>query len=155
MKKQTLYTFSCFLILSHSVSAQISPGDLSRAHANLEGISNCTKCHVLGEKITNDRCLACHTEIKELTGRKKGYHADPSVSTKSCASCHSDHHGRNFKIISFDKEKFDHQKAGYELLGKHKTLECAKCHKPEFIRIRNSKTFAFKTDQAAASLDAA
>ena len=125
--------------LSFGVSAQISPGELANAHANLEGMSNCTKCHVLGEKLTNAKCLECHIEIKDLIARRRGYHASNAVEGKDCFSCHSDHHGRKFKIINFDKEKFDHKNAGYELSGKHKVLECTACHKPEFIKVKKSQ----------------
>ena len=48
----------------YSLFAQISPGDLAQPHAHLEGMSNCTKCHILGEKVSNDLCLDCHTELK-------------------------------------------------------------------------------------------
>jgi predicted CXXCH cytochrome family protein len=125
--------------LSLEVSAQISPGELANAHANLEGITNCTKCHILGEKITNAKCLDCHTEINGLIKRNRGYHASHDVKGKECIACHSDHHGRNFKIINFDKDKFDHRKADYELLGKHKELECTACHRSEYIKEKISQ----------------
>ena len=127
------------VILSLRVSAQISPGDLANAHANFEGITNCTKCHILGEKLTNAKCLDCHVEIKNLTILKKGYHASKEVEGKECFSCHSDHHGRSFKIINIDKIKFDHKKTGFELLGKHKGLECNACHKDEYIKEKISQ----------------
>jgi len=137
-------TFQIFIIVfSLKISAQISPGDLANAHANLEGITNCTKCHVLGEKLTNAKCLDCHTEIKDLINRKRGYHASKEVEGKECFSCHSDHHGRKFRIINFDKDKFDHKTAGYELIGKHKTQECIACHKPEFIKVKKSQRTEF------------
>jgi len=55
--------------------AQISPGDLTKSHAQLEGMLNCTKCHVLGDKVSNDKCLECHKELKARIDQKKGYHA--------------------------------------------------------------------------------
>jgi hypothetical protein len=87
---------------------QISPGDLTTAHAKLEGMSNCTKCHVLGEKVVNSKCLDCHTEIKNLMDEEKGYHSSADVKGKDCVKCHSEHNGRDFRIINFDPEKFDH-----------------------------------------------
>jgi len=42
-----------------------SPGPLAQGHADLEGLKNCTKCHVAGSKLSNDTCLACHTAIKQ------------------------------------------------------------------------------------------
>lgn len=124
--------FLC-IVLSGNTQAQISPGDLARPHAHLEGILNCTKCHVLGDKVTNEKCLDCHKEIKSRTDQKKGYHASSEVAGKDCFTCHSDHHGRNFQIIRFDTEKFNHQLTGYTLTGKHKTIDCKACHTDEKI----------------------
>ena len=47
-----------------TVSAQISPGKLAAVHSHLEGISNCTHCHTLGAQVSNEKCLACHKELK-------------------------------------------------------------------------------------------
>jgi predicted CXXCH cytochrome family protein len=41
-----------------------------------------------------------------------------------------EHHGRDFQIIRFEPQKFDHSKTGYELSGSHKALDCRKCHQP-------------------------
>jgi len=121
------------------LAAQISPGDLSRAHAQLEGISNCTQCHVLGAKVSNDKCLTCHDEIKSLIQSKAGYHASRDVRGKECASCHSDHHGRNFAMTRFDEETFNHRLTGYELTGAHQTTDCRACHQPDNINDRELK----------------
>ena len=64
--------------------AQLSPGDLTTAHASLEGMSNCTQCHDLGNKVTNAKCLECHKELRALITRKKGYHASKDVKAKDC-----------------------------------------------------------------------
>ena len=53
------------VISTIGVRAQLSPGDLTTAHSHLDGISNCTQCHVLGNKVSSEKCLVCHTEIKE------------------------------------------------------------------------------------------
>jgi len=113
--------------------AQLSPGDLSEAHAHLEGLSNCTQCHILGEKVSNDKCLACHTELKSRIDQQKGYHSSSDVKGKECIVCHSDHHGRKFEMIRFDENTFDHNLTGYELLGSHNKQACDKCHKKDFI----------------------
>ncbi len=113
--------------------AQISPGKLASVHAHLEGISNCTKCHTLGDKVTNDKCLSCHAELKVRVDMHKGYHASSEIKGKSCTSCHSDHHGENFQIIRFDKDKFNHALTGFTLSGAHAKKTCKDCHKPGFI----------------------
>ena len=120
-------------IYSQEVFAQLSPGDLSESHAHLEGMSNCTQCHILGEKVSNDKCLACHTALKSRIDRQKGYHASSEIAGKECVVCHSDHHGRNFEMIRFDKENFDHLLTGYLLEGAHAKQDCKNCHKRDFI----------------------
>ncbi len=127
------------ILFANYAFSQISPGELSSAHAHLEGLTNCTKCHVLGEKETTSKCLECHSEIKNLISRKKGYHASSEVNGKKCAECHGEHFGRDFKMIRFDDKKFNHQLSGYKLEGKHATIKCADCHKAEFIKTKISQ----------------
>jgi hypothetical protein len=136
--------FCCvlLLVLTGSAEAQISPGDLAAVHSHLEGLSNCTKCHDLGNKVSNQKCLACHTEVKARIDQKKGYHSSAAVRGKTCASCHNDHHGTTFQIVRFSKEKFDHNQAGYALTGAHAKKGCSDCHKP--ARIANKAVKAKK-----------
>ena len=119
------------------VYGQLSPGDLTTAHAELEGISNCTECHTLGEKISSDKCLACHESIKSLVDNGIGYHASSIVKSQDCFACHSEHHGRKFEMIRFDTDAFDHSLTGYTLFGAHTSLECNECHKQDF-RVDNT-----------------
>ena len=123
-----------------NVSAQLSPGDLSDAHSNLEGISNCTQCHVLGNKVSDEKCLACHTEIKERLTLQKGYHNSGDVKGKSCIVCHSDHHGKKFQMIRFDESKFDHTLTGFKLSVPHHKRECSECHNTKFITNQKIKS---------------
>lgn len=131
--KKILLLFLFTGIVNHSWS-QISPGNLCNVHSHLEGISNCTKCHDVGNKVTREKCLACHADIKLSIASKKGYHASTESMSKNCVVCHNDHHGKEFKIIRFDKKLFDHSKSGFELKGVHAKKECNDCHKPEFIK---------------------
>jgi hypothetical protein len=43
----------------------------------------------------------------------------------NCESCHSTDSFRNIK----NKDKFDHDKTGFKLIGKHNSVECRECHK--------------------------
>lgn len=136
--------FLIFIIILSTANsfAQISPGELSSGHSALEGISNCTKCHILGEQLSNDKCLECHKELKERITLNKGYHSSYEVKGKQCASCHSDHHGKNFKIIKFDDKKFNHNLTGFSLIGAHSKKNCKDCHNPKNIkdlRFKNKK----------------
>lgn len=133
----------CLCIITGSSFAQISPGELANAHSHLEGMSNCTKCHSLGAKISNEKCLACHTELKSRIDQKKGYHASAEIRGKGCITCHSDHHGKNFQLVRFVKEKFDHNLSGFKLSGAHAKKQCNECHKPAFIATPAIRTKKF------------
>ncbi|MCK9209801.1 MAG: cytochrome C [Ignavibacteriaceae bacterium] len=139
MKKKYILQFVFLFILAATASAQISPGKLAQAHQNLEGLSNCNKCHELGDKVLNSKCLACHKEINTLINANRGYHASSDVKGKDCFKCHSDHNGRTFEIIRFNEKSFDHQKTTFKLEGKHKDLKCGECHQVKFIA---DKSFA-------------
>ncbi|MEZ4942801.1 MAG: cytochrome c3 family protein [Saprospiraceae bacterium] len=143
------------LILAPAGSfAQISPGELSAAHADLEGVFNCTKCHVLGESVTNAKCLECHKAINSRIQQGKGYHASSQVRSKNCFDCHSEHHGRNFEMIRIDEKSFNHDWTGYKLSGAHRKTDCRDCHKPDHIQDpdykSDKKTFLGLSQQCAA-----
>ena len=129
------------IFLSHlNMSGQISPGDLATAHSHLEGLSNCTQCHVLGNKVSGEKCLVCHIEIKDRITLQKGYHSSVEVKSKDCIICHSDHHGKNFRMIRFDTAKFDHNLTGFTLSVPHAKEHCNDCHNSKFISDQQVKT---------------
>jgi len=131
--RQILLIFSTLIFFILPLSAQLSPGELSKAHSGLEGLSNCTQCHTAGNRVQPSNCLSCHTILKERIDAGKGLHANKDY--KNCIDCHSEHHGRKFDLIRFKEgiENFDHQKTGYSLKGQHAELQCRDCHKAEFI----------------------
>ncbi|MBK9109664.1 MAG: cytochrome c family protein [Saprospiraceae bacterium] len=132
-------------VLPNLVCAQLSPGELFKGHAELEGNFNCTKCHTIGEKVSDAKCLDCHKEIQSRINQRKGYHFSQEVKSKTCIQCHSDHHGRNFQIIRFNEKQFDHKSTGFTLTGKHQNIDCKSCHKSAFVADaqlkKKSKTF--------------
>ncbi len=134
MKNCTIFTIPIFILSISTCYGQLSPGDLSSAHAKYEGMSNCTLCHDLGDKVSNSKCLDCHKEIKQLINQDRSYHASSEVKAKDCFDCHSDHHGRKFEMARFDQDKFDHYLADYKLSGKHAAIDCRDCHTSENIR---------------------
>mgnify|MGYP001183618111 CR=1 FL=1 len=118
---------------------QISPGELTVAHSNLEGMSNCVQCHDLGDKVSSTKCLDCHKEIKTLVDQNRGYHSSVNVKNKECIVCHSEHHGRIFDMTRFDEKEFDHKLTKYKLEGEHAKIECRDCHIAENISNRDLK----------------
>jgi hypothetical protein len=131
---------SVLIFISSDGFAQVSPGELSVFHESLEGLSNCTQCHVIGAQVSNEKCLACHTEIKDLITANKGYHSSSEIKGKRCADCHSDHHGRNFKIVKFDEDNFNHNLTGFALKGAHVKKNCSDCHTSKFISASKIKS---------------
>ncbi len=132
MIKRLLFILLALLLCTEALAQEggvgslISPGELTSPHAKYEGISNCTQCHSLGGGIPDSKCLDCHDKLAERIKAKKGVHAN---YIDACIKCHTDHKGKGFRIISLEKEKFDHGKTDYPLADKHAKVDCNKCHK--------------------------
>lgn len=138
----------------------LSPGDLAKAHQQLKGLRNCTKCHVVGKGVPDNKCLECHTDIAERRKNKKGFHNSKTVREKEfCWKCHHDHVGKSFDMINGSrdnkgpawpqgsKKKFNHNDTGYKLLGGHKGLDCNECHNPKKKRPNSSTRTFLGNDQ--------
>ncbi len=113
-----------------------SPGELARPHAHLEGISNCTRCHVAGQQLSEARCLECHAEVRERIARGAGLHGRLAPAERACQGCHHEHQGRDFPLVDLGpggKKGFDHARTGFALGGRHRGLECARCHDPRLV----------------------
>jgi hypothetical protein len=124
--------------LAQAALGQMSPGELSRAHQDLDGPLSCGKCHSFGQGTVQFKCLECHEEIKKKLEEKRGYHARVvrgGVGSQDCARCHAEHNGRNHRFVRWPvaKERFDHAQAGWVLQGKHARLTCEQCHTPKNI----------------------
>ena len=120
--------------LAAAAAAQISPGPLANPHRQLEGTLHCVACHGAGRKEQmSARCLECHKEISWLVERGRGFHA--GVHDQRCASCHPDHAGRDFALVSWpdgDRQRLDHGRTGWPLEGRHRETKCLDCHKAAF-----------------------
>jgi hypothetical protein len=91
--------------------AQISPGPLSKSHAALEGSTQCLKCHEARKGVSAERCLVCHTLLRDRLAAGKGLHARPQY--KECKTCHMDHQGVAFDLVYWGKAgraAFDHRR---------------------------------------------
>ena len=139
MGVKATYLIVLFLLGGCSIFAQISPGDLTNAHSKLEGMGNCTLCHELGARVSDQKCLDCHSEIQSLITQDRGLHANNTVKSQNCFACHSEHHGRNFDMVRFDTSEFNHNRAGFALEGAHARIDCRECHNPSNISNQNLK----------------
>ncbi len=132
MKKRPLLLGLLLLAAASEVRSQqlgslVSPGNLSRAHAALEGIDNCQKCHEPGKQVTAAKCLSCHKPIADRIAAGKGVHR---AVRGECVSCHVEHAGVDADLRHLDRRRFDHRtQTGFPLAGKHAAVECAACHK--------------------------
>jgi len=136
LKFSSLILAAVLIVLSSlPCRAQISPGELSVYHAGWEGIANCTRCHELGKEPAAEKCLQCHSALKNRIDSNRGFHSSDSVKSVKCFRCHSEHNGREFVLIYWQKgrEFFDHGLTGYDLEGKHVKVPCEKCHTRDFI----------------------
>jgi len=104
----------------------LAPGPLIESHSKLEK-ADCLECHDAGKGVPNDKCLACHKELKASVEKKKTFHGQ--LANKNCIECHTDHKGRDFDSTNFNHKTFDHSKTGQPLSGKHKQIRCIECHK--------------------------
>jgi hypothetical protein len=113
-----------------------SPGELSKPHAGVEGLANCTKCHPSGKQLSQDACLACHEELKPRIAGGRGFHGKLQGKERDCWTCHHEHQGRDFPQVDWGPpgvKGFDHARTGWPLEGKHAPVACEKCHDPKLI----------------------
>jgi len=127
--REVLFLFSIMGALGCGVAeAQIAPGPLSKVHANLGGLLNCTSCHgLLGRGL---KCLECHDEIRRRVEARRGYHSLAfNKSGGDCAQCHREHSGAESPLIHLDRDGFEHGiQTGFTLEGSHRKLKCERCH---------------------------
>ncbi len=108
----------------------VMPGELVRAHAQYE--QDCTACHVRFKKGgQSDKCRACHEAIDADLRQRQGFHGrNPAAAEQECRHCHTDHRGRDARIVLFDPDAFDHRHTDFPLEGAHRAAGCGDCHRP-------------------------
>ncbi len=136
-----VWVAALLLALCGEARAQlVSPGELSRAHASLDGSSQCDACHGSHARVEAARCLSCHEALAGRLKARRGYHAGLG---NRCGKCHQEHQGRGFDIIRWPGpiDRFPHARTGFRLAGKHVGPECRDCHKPEYQRDARVRRF--------------
>lgn len=106
----------------------VMPGPLTQDHAEYE--DQCGSCHQrFNRRKQNQLCLACHEEVADDLGKRQGYHGlDSNIAGTDCATCHTDHKGREFDIVTLDRNSFNHKLTNFELHGAHSDQKCDVCH---------------------------
>ncbi len=112
-------------VQAQSLESVLRPGDLVRSHAKWD--DECSACHVRFDRnAQNERCMDCHKDIGADVRQHSGMHG--RLKPQPCRACHTDHKGRDARIAPLDTQRFDHTQTDYLLRGKHRSVDCAKCH---------------------------
>lgn len=89
---------------------QVSPGQLSAAHASL--VQNCGTCHTPYGGADNSKCISCHANNQALLQRQPtAFHANVS----KCTQCHFEHQGVNARLVTMDHKKL--AEIGFEIMA--------------------------------------
>lgn len=111
---------------AQGLESAVMPGKTIRGHADLE--LSCDNCHVRFDRSAQPRlCLDCHKAVAQDVRARTGYHG--GLKETQCRVCHTDHKGREARIVVLDEHKFDHARTDFLLKGKHQAKTCASCHK--------------------------
>lgn len=113
---------------AQNLEGAIMPGKVIRGHAELE--ADCGKCHVRFDRSAQPRlCLDCHQhrDVAADIRARTGYHG--RIKDGECRACHTEHKGRDARIVILDERKFDHARTDFVLRGKHAGVACASCHR--------------------------
>ena len=110
-----------------SLESALRPGDLIKGHAKWD--DECKQCHVRFDRTAqNELCMNCHKDVGADVRQHNGHHG--RLKAQVCRNCHTDHKGRDARIVELDTRKFDHALTDYALRGKHRSTDCEKCHAP-------------------------
>jgi hypothetical protein len=118
---------AAFAAPAQSLESVLRPGDVIQGHAKLE--DDCAQCHVRFDRHAQDRlCTACHQDVGRDLAARTGWHG--RQPPQACRSCHTDHKGRQARIVVLDEKRFDHTQTDFALKGRHEKVECRSCHLP-------------------------
>jgi predicted CXXCH cytochrome family protein len=112
-----LIVIGTVVLLWPSIERLVSPGVLSRVHAQLE--TKCSACHLAFTPLAErPKCMACHEGVARDVREKTGFHGrTDTVRRAQCRSCHTEHRGREHSLVDLRQAKFDHQKSDFPIGG--------------------------------------
>ncbi len=108
----------------------LSPGPLSRDHAEVDGDTSCGRCHQSGRRVSASLCGSCHADVTRTVRAGSGLHGG-QYRNRDCGECHVEHRGRSTTLVrwpSGSRERLDHGLAGWVLRGAHASQGCDDCH---------------------------
>jgi len=108
----------------------LSPGALSRDHAEIDGDENCNECHASGRRVSQTACIRCHQDLGRQVRANRGLHGR-EYRGQDCGTCHVEHLGRGTRLVRWpggSPERLDHNETGWPLRGGHTQAECRDCH---------------------------
>ena len=116
------FTISNYTLARHQKSSfPLTGGHLAVA---------CNECHKppVGEKTAVYRfkqfgCPSCHTDVHRGEFLSRMAVADATGKPMGCEACHSTGEWK-------DLAKFDHEHTRFPLIGAHRAVACAECHRP-------------------------
>ena len=116
-----------------SFTSLLMPGKVIQVHEEYE--QDCEQCHDTVDKHRQGKlCSQCHAHknILEDLDNKTGFHGRLSRSEQNnCKHCHTDHEGRDAKIVLLNLSTFNHKQTDFQLKGTHKKTACTACHKKD------------------------
>ena len=114
---------------AQNLESAVMPGPVIQGHAQLENA--CEKCHVRFDRAAQTKlCLDCHKPVAADVRAHTGYHGRLAQrEERACRTCHTEHKGREAKIVLLDEARFDHADTDFSLRGKHRGRACANCHR--------------------------
>lgn len=120
----------------------LMPGPVIEGHAEYE--DQCNSCHQpFSRDLQRDLCIDCHTEIAEDLDTESGFHGlSPTIANIECATCHTEHEGRDANIVGLDLDAFEHGATDFPLLDSHRAVRCDDCHAPE-VAFRETASTCF------------
>lgn len=106
----------------------VMPGPVIAGHEKYE--AECDACHARGSDAPQGLlCIECHTEVGDDIGGERGLHGRlTEAEPLECATCHTDHEGRDVNIVELDEASFDHRLTDFVLHAKHVDVACSECH---------------------------
>lgn len=124
---------SSTVINADTFESLLMPGPVTKFHEEYE--QQCDQCHDTANKEKQGQlCVQCHDHenILDDLSNKKGFHGRLSKQLQNdCKHCHTEHEGRNAKIVLLDSSTFNHKQTDFILQGVHKKTACNACHKKD------------------------